>query len=85
MSSGGKVIYSQSKLKIYIKLSLIERKENDKIMRLAHISSLNFNEKNANVYRDFSLITTDPMIIEEVKKSLTLLRTHLSLSHSIIY
>lgn len=68
MSSGVKVIYSQPKLKIHAKLFLIERKENDKIMRYAHIGSGNFNEKTAKVYTDFSLLTADPMITEEVKK-----------------
>lgn len=68
MSSGVKVIYSQPRLKIHAKLFLIERKENDKIMRYAHIGSGNFNEKTAKVYTDFSLLTADPMITEEVKK-----------------
>ncbi|MBX4133593.1 polyphosphate kinase 1 [Frischella sp. Ac48] len=68
MSSGVKVIYSQPRLKIHAKLFLIERKENDKIMRYAHIGSGNFNEKTAKIYTDFSLLTADPMITEEVKK-----------------
>lgn len=68
MSSGVKVIYSQPKLKIHAKLFLIERKENDKIARYAHIGSGNFNEKTAKVYTDFSLLTADPMITEEVRK-----------------
>lgn len=68
MSSGVKVIYSQPKLKIHAKLFLIERKENHQIRRYAHIGSGNFNEKTAKVYTDFSLLTADPMITEEVKK-----------------
>lgn len=68
MSSGVKVIYSQPRLKIHAKLFLIERKENERITRYAHIGSGNFNEKTAKVYTDFSLLTADPMITEEVKK-----------------
>lgn len=68
ISSGVKVIYSQPRLKIHAKLFLIERKENERITRYAHIGSGNFNEKTAKVYTDFSLLTADPMITEEVKK-----------------
>lgn len=68
MSSGVKVIYSQPRLKIHAKLFLIERKENERITRYAHIGSGNFNEKTAKVYTDFSLLTADPIITEEVKK-----------------
>jgi polyphosphate kinase len=66
--SGIKVIYSQPKLKIHAKLFLIDRKEEDKIVRYAHIGSGNFNEKTARVYTDFSLLTADPAITDEVIK-----------------
>ena len=66
--SGIKVIYSQPKLKIHAKLFLIDRKEDDKIVRYAHIGSGNFNEKTARVYTDFSLLTADPAITDEVIK-----------------
>lgn len=68
IGSGVKVIYSQPKLKIHAKLFLIERKEHDQIVRYAHIGSGNFNEKTAKIYTDFSLLTADPMITDEVKK-----------------
>lgn len=67
-SSGVKVIYSLPRLKIHAKLFLIERKENDHIVRYAHIGSGNFNEKTAKIYTDFSLLTADPLITDEVKK-----------------
>ncbi|WP_392551332.1 polyphosphate kinase 1 [Orbus wheelerorum] len=68
ISSGVKVIYSLPKLKIHAKLFLIERKEQDRIVRYAHIGSGNFNEKTAKIYTDFSLLTADPLITDEVKK-----------------
>lgn len=68
ISSGVKVIYSQPKLKIHAKLFLIERKEDDQIVRYAHIGSGNFNEKTARLYTDFSLLTADPAITDEVKR-----------------
>ncbi|MDF7669792.1 polyphosphate kinase 1 [Orbaceae bacterium ESL0721] len=68
ISSGVKVIYSQPKLKIHAKLFLIDRKEGEQIVRYAHIGSGNFNEKTARLYTDFSLLTADPAITNEVKK-----------------
>ncbi|MDF7667713.1 polyphosphate kinase 1 [Orbaceae bacterium ESL0727] len=68
ISSGVKVIYSQPKLKIHAKLFLIERREHGHIVRYAHIGSGNFNEKTARLYTDFSLLTADPAITDEVKK-----------------
>ncbi|OCG21284.1 MULTISPECIES: polyphosphate kinase 1 [unclassified Gilliamella] len=68
ISSGIKVIYSQPKLKIHAKLFLIDRKEHGEIVRYAHIGSGNFNERTARVYTDFSLLTADPAITDEVKK-----------------
>jgi len=68
IGSGVKVIYSQPKLKIHAKLFLIERKEQDRIVRYAHIGSGNFNEKTAKIYTDFSLLTADPLVTDEVKK-----------------
>ena len=66
--SGIKVIYSQPKLKIHAKLFLIDRREEDRIVRYAHIGSGNFNEKTARIYTDFSLLTSDPAITDEVIK-----------------
>lgn len=68
ISSGIKVIYSQPKLKIHAKLFLIDRREENKIVRYAHIGSGNFNEKTARVYTDFSLLTADSAITDEVIK-----------------
>ncbi|WP_392562328.1 polyphosphate kinase 1 [Orbus sturtevantii] len=67
IGSGVKVIYSQPRLKIHAKLFLIERKEQDKIVRYAHIGSGNFNERTAKIYTDFSLLTADPLVTDEVK------------------
>ncbi|XKM14541.1 polyphosphate kinase 1 [Orbaceae bacterium ac157xtp] len=66
--AGVRVIYSQPRLKIHAKLFLIERIEDNKIVRYAHVGSGNFNEKTAKLYTDFSLLTADPMITHEVKK-----------------
>lgn len=66
--SGVKVIFSPPRLKIHAKLFLIDRKENGEIIRYAHIGSGNFNEKTARIYTDFSLLTADKKITDEVRR-----------------
>lgn len=66
--SGVKVIFSPPRLKIHAKLFLIDRRENDQIIRYAHIGSGNFNEKTARIYTDFSLLTADKEITNEVRR-----------------
>lgn len=66
--AGVKVIYSPPRLKIHAKLFLIDRIENGEIVRYAHVGSGNFNEKTARLYTDFSLLTADPNITEEVHR-----------------
>lgn len=64
--AGVKVLFGLPTLKIHSKLCLIIRKENDKIVRYAHIGTGNFNEKTAKIYTDFSLFTTHEEITKEV-------------------
>lgn len=65
--SGVKVIFSPPRLKIHAKLFLIDRLENGEIIGYAHIGSGNFNEKTARTYTDFSLLTADKKITDEVR------------------
>lgn len=66
--SGVKVIFSPLELKIHAKLFLIERKKDNKIISYAHIGTGNFNENTATLYTDFSLLTSNSLITEEVKR-----------------
>ncbi|WP_282177811.1 polyphosphate kinase 1 [Vibrio nereis] len=65
--AGVHVIFGAPGLKIHSKLLLISRKENDEIVRYAHIGTGNFHEKTARIYTDFSLLTADPELTEEVR------------------
>ncbi len=65
--AGVHVIFGAPGLKIHSKLLLISRRENEEIIRYAHIGTGNFHEKNARIYTDFSLLTADPEITEEVR------------------
>lgn len=66
--AGVHVIFSVPGLKIHAKLFLISRREEDKIVRYAHIGTGNFNEKTARVYTDYSLLTADARITNEVRQ-----------------
>ena len=65
--AGVEVIFGAPGLKIHSKLLLISRRENDEIIRYAHIGTGNFHEKTARIYTDFSLLTADPEITNEVR------------------
>lgn len=65
--AGVHVIFSAPGLKIHAKLFLISRREADDIVRYAHIGTGNFNEKTARLYTDYSLLTSDARITNEVR------------------
>jgi polyphosphate kinase len=65
---GAQVIYGVTGLKVHSKLCLITARLKGKEIKCAHIGTGNFNEKSARIYTDFSLITCDKRITEEVSK-----------------
>ena len=65
--AGVHVIFSVPGLKIHAKLFLISRREGENIVRYAHIGTGNFNEKTARLYTDYSLLTADERITNEVR------------------
>lgn len=67
-AAGVHVIFSAPGLKIHAKLFLISRLESDQIVRYAHIGTGNFNEKTARTYTDYSLLTADARITNEVRR-----------------
>ncbi|MBP2167848.1 polyphosphate kinase [Erwinia toletana] len=66
--AGVHVIFSAPGLKIHAKLFLVSRRENGEIVRYAHIGTGNFNEKTARLYTDYSLLTADARITNEVRR-----------------
>jgi len=66
--AGVHVIFSAPGLKIHAKLFLISRKEGEEVVRYAHIGTGNFNEKTARLYTDYSLLTADARITNEVRR-----------------
>lgn len=66
--AGVHVVFGVPGLKIHSKLCLITRREDDKLVRYAHIGTGNFNEKTARIYTDFSLMTCDQELANEVRQ-----------------
>lgn len=66
--AGVHVIFSAPGLKIHAKLFLISRREGNRVIRYAHIGTGNFNEKTARLYTDYSLLTADARITNEVRR-----------------
>jgi polyphosphate kinase len=51
------VVYGLARLKVHAKISLVLRRENDRIRRYVHLSTGNYNDKTARLYEDISLFT----------------------------
>lgn len=64
--AGVEVIFGIPGLKVHCKLFSIERKEQGRIRFYSHIGTGNFNENTARLYTDFSLLTSDQTIGEDV-------------------
>ena len=67
-SEGVKLIFGVSGLKIHCKACIIERFENDKMLRYAFVSTGNFNESTARIYTDYTLFTSNQKICKEINK-----------------
>ncbi|GHV72334.1 RNA degradosome polyphosphate kinase [Spirochaetia bacterium] len=52
------VVYGLSRLKVHAKISMVLRRENDRIKRYIHLSTGNYNDKTAKLYSDLSFFTT---------------------------
>jgi polyphosphate kinase len=51
------VVYGISRLKIHAKITMIIRRENDRIKRYTHLSTGNYNDMTAKFYEDICLFT----------------------------
>lgn len=65
---GAHVIYGVTGLKVHSKLFLITSRIKGKEVKVAHVGTGNFNEKTARIYTDFSLLTANKFITDEVNK-----------------
>ena len=65
--AGVHVSFGIPNLKVHSKLCLITRREHGQQVRYAHVGTGNFNEKTAQIYTDFSLLTARSEITDEVR------------------
>ena len=66
--AGAIVIYGVVGVKTHAKLMLVQRREGDELVRYAHLSTGNYHTGNARLYTDYSLLTSDPALCEDVHK-----------------
>ena len=66
--NGATVIYSYPDIKVHSKILYIERSVDDKKKRYAYISTGNFNEKTAELYTDYGLLTAHKKITKDLNK-----------------
>jgi polyphosphate kinase len=55
-------------VKTHAKLMLIQRREGDELVRYAHLGTGNYHTGNARLYTDYSLLTSDQALCEDVHK-----------------
>src|ERR1700750_1289917 len=64
--SGAHVVYGVVGLKTHCKALLIVRRDADRLRQYVHLGTGNYHHRTARIYTDFSLLTTNPKITEEV-------------------
>src|SRR6058998_525124 len=64
--AGAHVIYGVVGLKTHCKALLIVRRDADQLRRYVHLGTGNYHSRTARIYTDFSLLTSEPQLSEEV-------------------
>jgi polyphosphate kinase len=62
------VIYGVVGIKTHAKLMLIQRREGSELVRYSHMGTGNYHTGNARLYTDYSLLTSDEALCEDVHK-----------------
>lgn len=70
------VIHGIGLLKTHTKLLLIVRKEGDKVVRYAHLSSGNYNEDTARLYTDIGLLTANEKYTYDISEFFNAITGH---------
>src|SRR5213596_1923657 len=64
--AGAHVIYGVVGLKTHCKALLIVRRDADQLRRYVHLGTGNYHSRTARIYTDFSMLTSEPQLSEEV-------------------
>jgi polyphosphate kinase len=51
------VVYGLARLKVHAKISMVIRRENDRVRRYVHVSTGNYNDRTSRIYEDVSIFT----------------------------
>ncbi len=71
--AGINVVFGFVGLKTHAKMTLVVRKEKDKLIQYGHLSTGNYNATTAKMYTDIGFFTKDPKITKEVAALFNLL------------
>ena len=75
--AGVQVAYGLVDLKVHSKLSLITRKENNKLVSYAHCGTGNYHPSTAKIYTDFSFFTIDKDVCNDAMMVFNFLTSHI--------
>jgi len=71
--AGAVVTYGVVGVKTHAKLMLVQRRENGKLVSYAHLGTGNYHSGNARLYTDYSLLTSDEALCDDVHRLFRLL------------
>jgi polyphosphate kinase len=66
--AGVRVTLRKARLKVHSKVAIIKLSDHENGPQLGIIGTGNFNEKTAQLYSDIMLITSDPVIVQELQQ-----------------
>ena len=64
--AGATVVYGIMGYKVHAKMLLLVRKESDGLRQYVHLGTGNYHQQTAKLYSDFGLLTTNPVITNDV-------------------
>ncbi len=65
---GAHVVYGLVGLKTHAKLTMIVRREHEKLKRYLHLGTGNYNPATAKIYTDYSFLTANEVLAEDVSE-----------------